>query len=53
MLKKFPGMSIGIRNTQLSVKKMSTLINQRMDTGSRCTQVVVKGEMGKESLVCA
>ena len=43
MLKKFPGMLIGIRNIQLSVKKMSTLINRRMDTGSRCTQVVVKG----------
>ena len=43
MLKKFPGMSIGFRNTQLSVKKRSKLINRRMDAGSRCTQVVVKG----------
>ena len=43
MLKKFPRMSIGIRNTQLSVKKMSTLINRRMDAGLRCTQVFVKG----------
>ena len=43
MLKKFHGMLIGIRNTQSSVKKMSTLINQRMDAGLRCTQVVVKG----------
>ena len=43
MLKKFPGMLIGIRNKQLSVKKMSTLMNQRMDAGSRCTQVVIKG----------
>ena len=43
MLKKFPGMSIGIRNTQLSVKKRNTLINRRMDTGLRCTQVVIKG----------
>ena len=43
VLMKFPGMLIGTRNTQLNVKKMSTLINRRMDTGLRCTQVVIKG----------